>query len=355
MKLRKQLLSLHLPPSFQELPRLDDSFLFDIETTGLSPKRSFIYLIGILFFRENAWHCWQWMVQDESEELSLLEEFFSFSSTFHTVIHFNGRHFDLPFVLERCRHHQILCPLAGFSEFDLYQNIRPLKNLLKLEKLNQKSLEDFLGIQRLDPYDGKELISLYRTFQKQPCDSLENALLLHNLEDLTGMVSLFSLLSYHALKSGDFCLEKIEPVMEPEKFQLKISLRLTHAVPVPVSFQNSYGYCSAKDQTCRFLVTGIRGSLKHFFPDCKNYDYLLLEERVIHKSLSSYVERSHRRPAKPEECYVSKTGLFLPQVHAEHQPCFQETYRSSALFFEYNDELLSDTDWVLPYIQSLFL
>lgn len=357
MKLQKQILSLPIPPSFQELPKLDHSFLFDIETTGLSPKSASIYLIGSLFFQENTWKCYQWMAEEESEEeeRTILEQFFDFSRSFQAVIHFNGRRFDLPFILERCHQLHILCPLASLSEFDLYQTIRPLKNLLKLEKLNQKYLESFLGLHRLDPYTGKDLIALYHTYQSQPSDQLENALFLHNLEDLKGMISLFSMLSYHSLKSGDFSLHKIETIENCDLFQLKVSVLLHHALPVPISFQNQYGYCAAKDTTCHFLIFGHIGILKHFFPDYKHYDYLLLEEHVIHKSLSSYVDRSHRRPAKPEECYVSKTGLFLPQKQMQYQPCFQKTYRDSTFFFEYTKELISNTDWVLPYLQTLFL
>ena len=355
MKLQKKILSLPLPPDFPNLPDFQRAFFFDIETTGLSAKNASIYMIGVLFFQEHAWHSIQWLAQDVSEESIILEQFFSFCHPYDTLIHFNGRRFDLPFILERCRYLHILCPLTGFFEFDLYQKIRPLKHMLKLEKLNQKYLEHFLQISRLDSYSGKDLILLYHKYQIQTCQELEDALFLHNLEDLTGMVSLFSFFSYQYLKEGNFSLTEILPSDDPiNGFSLKVSTLLTYALPVSFSFQNPYGHFCASGKTCQFFIQGTKGSLKHFFSDYKHYDYLTFEERVIHKTLSSYVERSHRRPAKPEECYVPKTGYFLPQKTCFYTPSFQESYHSSTLFFEYKPEIFSDKSQFLAYMQDLF-
>ena len=355
MKVTKQLLNLNTSPVFHELPDLHSSFFFDIETTGLSPKNSYIYLIGVFFLKDNSWHCHQWLAQKKSEESSILDCFFSFCTPYQTMIHFNGRRFDLPFILERCRQLHLLCPLSGLSEFDLYQNIRPLKQLLKLEKLTQNYLEQYLDIHRFDAYSGKQLISVYDAYQKEPSPQLEEALFLHNREDLTGMAAIVPLLSYHALKEGNFSLKNVLPIEDPvHGFALKVSVTLPYILPLPVSFQNSYGAFSAREQECHFLIYGICTALKHYFPDYKNYDYPM-EERVIHKSLSSYVDRRHRRPAKPEECYVSKTGRFLPQKKCFFEPSFQDQYHAPVFFFEYREEILSDTRRFLSYIQNLFL
>lgn len=356
MKLKRQTHPLTNPSVVQGQPDPSRSFLFDIETTGLSPQNSFIYLIGILFYQDHSWHSLQWLAEEESEEPLILEQFFSFCRSYGTLIHFNGRRFDLPFVLERCRHLQILCPLSGFSEFDLYQAIRPLKRLLPLEKLNQRYLEQFLGITRSDPYTGKELIRVYRMYQKHHSPESENAFFLHNLEDLTGMVSLFSFLPCLALKEGNFTFKRVLPIQDlPNGFFLKVSVSLPYCLAFPVSFQNSYGHFSAHDTECHFLISGRKTTMKHFFPDYKQYEYLLFEEHVIHKSLASYVERSHRRPAKPEECYVEKSGLFFPQKQSFYMPSFQESYHASDVFFEYDPKIETDHELLLSYIRNLFL
>lgn len=356
MKTAKQLFHFETSPVFKELPDLSSSFFFDIETTGLSPKNSYIYLIGVLYFQNNSWYSHQWLAQEESEESSILNAFFSFCTSYQTMIHFNGRRFDLPFILERCRQLHILCPLSSFSEFDLYQNIRPLKQLLKLENLTQRYLEQYLDIQRIDSYSGKQLIAIYHSYQKQLSSQLETALFLHNYEDLTGMTAIVPLLSFHSLKEGNFSIKSVLPIEDPvHGFSLKISVTLPYVLPLPVSFKNAYGAFSAKEKECHFLIFGIKTTLKHYFPDYKNYDYLTFEERIIHKSLSSYVERSHRRSAKPEECYVSKTGFFLPQKKCFFEPSFQDQYHASVFFFEYREDLLSNTDLLLTYIQNLFL
>lgn len=358
MKLQKQTFSFPSLPNFPNLPNFQKAFLFDIETTGLSPKTSYIYLIGVLFFQENSWHSLQWLAQNRSEESEILQHFLKFCNSYSQMIHFNGRRFDLPFLLERCRQLHILCPLTSFSEFDLYQVIRPLKHLLNLEKLNQMYLESFLGVCRLCPYTDKDLISFYQQYQSSFRIESEQFFFQHNLDDLKGMISLLSFLSYQSLQEGAFSLQKVSCVNhsdETDYFYLEISVLLTYAVPVPISFQNQYGILRASKNKCLFWVQGKKGTMKHFFTDYKHYDYLPFEERVIHKSLSAYVDRSHRRSARAEECYVEKTGLFLPQKTSLYTPCFQEMYRAPQIYFEYTKDLFSNLPLLLSYIQSLFL
>ena len=45
----------------------NETFFLDIETTGLSPKNSLIYLIGILYF-DKEWHLKQWFLDNAGDE-----------------------------------------------------------------------------------------------------------------------------------------------------------------------------------------------------------------------------------------------------------------------------------------------
>ena len=60
-----------------------ETFFFDIETTGLSPKNSMIYLIGILYF-DKEWHLKQWFLDNAGDEENMLKDFaqFIFSKCF---------------------------------------------------------------------------------------------------------------------------------------------------------------------------------------------------------------------------------------------------------------------------------
>ena len=54
----------------------------DIETTGLSPKTSTIYLIGACYYKEQEWHGIQWFAETPEEEELLLHSFFDFAKDF---------------------------------------------------------------------------------------------------------------------------------------------------------------------------------------------------------------------------------------------------------------------------------
>ena len=89
-----------ISPSYplENLGPKETLLLFDIETTGLSPSSSFIYLIGVLFYQDSSWKIKQWLAQSPEEESDLLTAFSEFARNYRVLIHFNGDAFDIPFV-----------------------------------------------------------------------------------------------------------------------------------------------------------------------------------------------------------------------------------------------------------------
>ena len=45
-----------------------DILFFDIETTGLSPKTSSLYLIGCAYYGDDGWHLRQFFANEKNEE-----------------------------------------------------------------------------------------------------------------------------------------------------------------------------------------------------------------------------------------------------------------------------------------------
>ena len=41
---------------------------------------------------------------------------------------------------------------------------------------------------------------------------------------------------------------------------------------------------------------------RHFFPNCKDYYYLIYEDTAVHKSVGEYVDRQARKKATRETC-----------------------------------------------------
>ena len=79
---------------------LEQIAFFDIETTGLSPKTSSIYLIGVMHYNSHkqSWQITQWFADDYQSEEPILEAFLSYLEDFSYLYHFNGCTFDIPFV-----------------------------------------------------------------------------------------------------------------------------------------------------------------------------------------------------------------------------------------------------------------
>ena len=145
---------------------------FDIETTGFRASTSQLYMIG-------------WAVKLRSEEMSsdesgplgrdpapcpessrknslILKIFLEVLRQYDTIIEFNGDRFDLPYLREKSSSFGMKDPFEGMETVDLYQELRPLRAMLGMSRLNQKSVEQFLHITREDPYNGGELIQVYR-------------------------------------------------------------------------------------------------------------------------------------------------------------------------------------------------
>lgn len=322
---------------------------FDIETTGFSARSSSLYLIGAVSFQNGGWEAAQWFAQSPVEEEHILKSFLEFASGFSHIIHFNGDRFDLPYLADKCRAFCLPDTLSGLVSHDIYRMAKPLKTLLNLPSLKQKSLEAFLGISREDRYHGGELIQIYHDYAQYPDDKKLELLLLHNYEDLLGMLSILPILSYCALIDGNW-----EPAgCEISGDEAVFCGTLPHPLAKPLSCANRLLSLSADGRALTFRVNGVRAALKHFFPDYKNYWYLPLEDTAIHKSVAAFVDKAYRKPAKASNCYVKKEGFYLPQNTPLFEPVFYEEYNRAPLYFACTESFLESPSLWSPYLKDL--
>ncbi len=333
-----------------------DKLLFlDIETTGFSPASSSLYLIGAAYQAEGSWQITQWFADEPTEEKALLEAFFRFASAFSHLIHFNGNRFDLPFLEQKAKALGVSWPFSSWQGTDIYKRIKPLKKLLNLQDCRQKTLERFLGIGREDQYDGGKLIAVYETYVKTlkantPSEELLTLLLLHNFEDMLGMLKLLPILSYADLFTADIRAVKVSSIMLPpgigqvpgnmdRKKELRISLTLPSPLPVPLNCLREGCRFQGEGDKALLRIPVHTGELKHFYPDHKDYYYLPEEDNAVHKSVAAYVDKAHREKARAENCYTRKTGDFLPQWEPVFTPLFRPDHHSKSLFFEITPEV----------------
>ena len=140
---------------------IQQSLFFDIETTGLSADISAITVIGCCDMDGNVT---QWFNEDGLSQKQILTDFLAFIQPYNTLITFNGKTFDLPFLTSKIKEFKINASFDQYEHLDLYQILKPYKNLWGLKNFRQKNLEEYLGIQRIDKLSGKKLIKTYQAY-----------------------------------------------------------------------------------------------------------------------------------------------------------------------------------------------
>ena len=81
---------------------------FDIETTGLSPRASSLYLIGTIHASgADQYTITQWFADTSASEQEMLTCFLEQLEHYDGLCHFNGRTFDIPYILNKCDKYHI--------------------------------------------------------------------------------------------------------------------------------------------------------------------------------------------------------------------------------------------------------
>lgn len=326
---------------------LDKCLFLDIETTGFTARSSSLYLIGCAYCNEEGWFVRQWFADTPEEEKEILEAFFEFAKPFSHLLHFNGNNFDLPYLLQKNEQHHLPYNFDKFTGIDIYRRTAPYKYFLKLPNCKQKTVELFLGINRLDTFHGGELISVYHDYVKKPTESDLKALLQHNFDDMQGMLSILPILSYYDLFNGTVRAKKVQANyyrdLKGDKHQeILIKLKFSSPLPVAVSFATSGCYFSGEGMEGSLKVPMYEEEMKYFYTNYKDYYYLPGEDLAMHKSVATFVDKEHRTQASASTCYTRKFSAYLPQWDTIFEPFFKREYKSKELFFELTDELKTD-------------
>lgn len=323
----------------------------DIETTGLSPSNAQIYLIGALSYAETSgWILRQWFADSLSAEEEILRGFFDFIRGFRTLIHYNGDSFDLPFLLRCAAQYGLSAPFSGMDSLDLYRAVRPYRGIFGTERMNQKRMEQFLGAKRTDRYTGAELISVYEEWLGTGEQALQQRLLLHNEEDVSALPQLLSLLSYRDLLSGAF----FDISATADTDSVRFSCRSESFVPAAVSCEFPLFTLSAEADSLTLTVPVFSGTLAHFFENHRDYYYLPLENRAIHRSLAEFVDRSAKVRASAQNACIAKNSRFIPLFGdaPAGQKLFRENFRSSQRYLDLDEMALSEENpaFLLSYL-----
>lgn len=327
------------------LSAFDKGVFIDIETTGLSADTAYIYEVGVAYKNEETgnYEIAQWLIDYAREERTMLYEVIAFLRRFKQLIHFNGNTFDIPFIQTRCKACGIACDFSDYEGIDIFRRVASLKHFLKLDNCRQKSIEMFLGIERDDECSGKELIKIYREYSENPTDEAKQLLLLHNHDDVLGMLRIMPVLSYSAIFNNGVTIRKVQTnvyndVFGLSKKELILTVALPEAIPVPINYNADGCYFSAKGSDGIIKVPLLHEEMKFFYTNYHDYYYLPEEDIAVHKTVAEYVDKDFRVQAKASNCYTRKVSDYVPQWDKLFAPVFKRDYESVNLYFELTDE-----------------
>lgn len=336
------------------LGKQDELLFFDIETTGFSGDYSNLYLIGCTYFKDGSWRLIQWFADTKSSERDVLTEFFDFLSSFGVLVHFNGDKFDIPYLLKRCAALGLPYTFEGLTSVDIYKKIKPYRNHLGLENMKQKSIEAFLGVAREDLYNGGQLIEVYKEYLKTREEALLKLLLLHNEDDLKGMPQLLPILFYPDFFQQEFTLSGCyQTAGDGGRIHLLLEGNPATCLPVPLKASTPSYSVLASGNRLELSVRMYEGTLKYYYPNYKDYYYLIYEDAAIHKSVGEFVDKEARIKATRETCYAKKSGCFLPQPSSLWTPDFRNSCKDKSCFFEYCPDCFDDLERLQSYVRQI--
>lgn len=336
---------------------------FDIETTGLSADTSNIYLIGVGSYTDSdTFTVIQWFADDYNSEKNILKEFLEYIKQFDIIIHYNGSTFDIPYINKKCKRHAVNpSALNEMKNLDIYHALRKYAALLQLPDKKLKSFERYVGLNRDDTFNGGELIEVYaeyiqNIYLRKENDKLLKLLLLHNYEDITGLSQVASLLFLKEI--GKIPVEINNAYLENYKDECFMTVVYNCSLPGDYNFEiNEPFYCHWSKNDITLKVPVAKTELRYYFSDYKDYYYMINEHTVMHKSVAVYTDSSVRRKAKKSECFVKKSGMFLPVskpgCFSDKMHIFKTGYTDKQCYIELTEEVLSDTKWLITYYSQI--
>ena len=174
--------------------------IFDIETTGLSPKNCQVILSGFVIPTGNGnFQMIQYFAETLSDEAEVLIATMKILENVDFIITFNGQSFDIPFVEKRVNALNInsFKKPSQVYNLDIYRLVRKFSDVKKfVPNLKQKTLENFLGLYttRDDQIDGGKSVDQYFEYLATKDPELERTILLHNSDDVKQLYRLCNIL-----------------------------------------------------------------------------------------------------------------------------------------------------------------
>ncbi len=167
-----------------------DLLFLDIETTGLWASQP-LFLIGLLYYKDDRIHINQFLARHYREEKAVLTAANEVIQDFKVVVSFNGKRFDIPYIFARSIEHRLFYSYPH-HQVDLlhharrrYRDLLPDCRLVTLE-------EHLLDFRRDGDIPGYLIPETYHRFAQKQEAGLIQPVLEHNKLDLLTMAKLLA-------------------------------------------------------------------------------------------------------------------------------------------------------------------
>lgn len=286
----------------------ENTCLVDIETTGLSKTHHTIFCIGILYYTPNGPSLKQWLAECIADEQLLLESFMAQVSLFKQLITYNGKSFDIPFIITRAAEYGLdtsyfeSLPLLDLKYFNI------LKLLSQGKPLNRKFLENCLSIQRNTDSSGKELVKLFSTYITSPKVLYEQVFLTHNSDDLLScyyfyeLYYIFSQLNYSDIK---------EYGLREQQYSLTLKTPYCFNTAGNLSYANINIVWKKSSYCIKITITPEYLLLRRYLTPAKDYVFIPSQNQIIHKSIAKFIPSELKQKVSKEDCYIEKQAYFI--------------------------------------------
>ena len=120
-------------------------------------------------------------------------------------------------------------------------------------------------------------------------------------------------------------------------------------------------YVESKDERLLFplLLHNKEDVWKYFFKNYKDYYFLPLEDRAIHKSIGEFMDKKFRKAATASTCYEKFSGSFLPIFDSKSknfENCFKLEYKDKNQYIKadsINDNTITEySHIILDYLKN---
>lgn len=284
-------------------PLSPSHFLLDIETTGLSKTNDTIICIGVLYKSSASQiNSVQWFAESSHEECTILELFLEFCSSYKAVYTYNGKSFDISFIISRLAHYSLLDDI--FKKLSFID----MKKVFSIISTKRLSIEHQLAYQRKATVTGKELVTLYSLFVSTRLLAYQTVILNHNTDELCSLLAMYEayFVIYH-LPTYQYLDTHIKDCHMSIHLEADFSFHTACSIIV-----SDIGLSWHKHTNLITLQVSLyKGVFKKYLSPYKDYYFIENQSQLIHKSVAKFIPKELKQKVTPKQCYIVKASTFV--------------------------------------------